>query len=324
MRLLRIEEIVAQDEYWDLEVEDNHNFYINDILVHNSNASICYNGENLWAQSKENIITVEKDNAGFAFFVETNKEYFTGKLAELREALGVEEVCIYGEWAGKGIQKGVAVTEIPKHFFMFSIKYKLEEDYEWVEFPEASLELILDSERNIRSIYEFETYEMEIDFNKPELFNNKLIAITESVDKECPVGKVFGVSGHGEGVVWVGWFKNTAQTFKVKGESHSKSKVKTLKPVDDEKEQMKINIAQKVTPAYRLSQMYNETFDVLNGGRGDIKRTGDFLKAVNKDILKEEIDVITEAGLEPKEIFGYIAKISKEWFQEQLNRELGI
>jgi hypothetical protein len=40
------------------------------VKLHGTNAAVCWNASSgMWAQSRENIITPEKDNAGFAFFV---------------------------------------------------------------------------------------------------------------------------------------------------------------------------------------------------------------------------------------------------------------
>ena len=157
--------------------------------LHGTNASIAYNGVNIWAQSKGNIITPGKDNAGFAMFVHNNTDYFLDALSTIKDMLQAEEVVIYGEWAGKGIQKAVAISETPKAFYMFDIKYKTsdEEEYKWVLSPE--LYLIPDSKRGIRSIFEFKTYSIDIDFEKPLLSQNKMIELTDEVDKECPVGK---------------------------------------------------------------------------------------------------------------------------------------
>jgi hypothetical protein len=110
--------------------------------------------------------------------------------------------------------------------------------------------------------------------------------------------------------------------FKVKGEEHSASKVKTLKPVDEAKEKAKIDFVNNhACKGWRLEQMYAEVFDTLNGGKGDINRTGDFLKAVIGDVMKEEADVMVELGLEPKQVNGAISKVARTWFMEQLDRE---
>jgi len=104
---------------------------------HGTNGGISFNfrtGE-LWAQSRENIITVQKDNAGFAAFVERNKEDFIKMFHKIKELnyynfrnFELNEptypiVTIFGEWAGPGIQKGVGISQIDKKsFFIFDIK----------------------------------------------------------------------------------------------------------------------------------------------------------------------------------------------------------
>lgn len=296
------------------------------IKLHGTNASICYDGNEFWAQSKDNVLDYinGKDNVGFDEFVMKNKEYFIEKLKGIMTPdQNIQEVCIYGEWAGKKIQKGIAISEIQKTFFMFSIKFLVqgEDTYRWAELPQEILGQISNPDKNIRSIFEFQTYQIDIDFNNPKLSQNKLIEITNIIDKACPVGQAFGIEGYGEGVVWVGWYKDKKYNFKVKGESHANSKVKTLKPVDDIKEQKKIELAVAVTPAWRLEQMYQETFDTLNGGKGDIALTGTFLRAVIKDVMKEEIDKFIEAELETKDINRIISSIAKNWFMEKLDQE---
>ena len=293
------------------------------VKLHGTNASVCYDGENLWAQSKGNVITPEKDNAGFAMFVETHKEHLLSELKNMYDAFNLQKVCVYGEWAGKGIQKGVAISELEKTFYAFGIKFQRqnEEEMDWAQQPSVVLQHFSNGAR-IRSMFEFDTYFVEIDIDNPKEMQNKMIEITEKIDKECPVARDLGVIGHGEGVVWVGWYNDNKYNFKIKGESHANSKVKTLKPVDEAKENAKIEFANYACPAWRLEQMYQETFDTLNGGQGDIKGTGAFLKAVVSDVMKEELGKMGEAGLEPKEVNGMISKVARKWFMEQLDREV--
>jgi len=294
--------------------------FFGSVKLHGTNASICYDGENLWAQSKGSVLTIESDNYGFASFVEMNKEYLTSELKIMRDTFNLQKVCVYGEWAGKGIQKGVAISEINKTFFAFGIKFLRlnSEVFEWVQKPSVVLKHFSDGNR-IRSIFEFDTYYVEIDINNPKAMQNDMIKITDGIDKMCPVARDLGHIGHGEGVVWVGWYNDNKYNFKIKGLSHANSNVKTLKPVDEEKENAKIAFANYATPAWRLEQMYKETF---GEGQGDIKRTGEFLKAVVSDVMKEELLNMSEANLEPKEVNGMISKIARTWFMEQLDREV--
>jgi hypothetical protein len=93
--------------------------------LHGTNAGVgILNDGTQWAQSRENIITPEKDNAGFATFAYKNREFF----AKIRESIANQfdindsTMYIYGEFAGSGIQKGVAVSQIEKTFFVFAVK----------------------------------------------------------------------------------------------------------------------------------------------------------------------------------------------------------
>ena len=46
------------------------------VKIHGTNAAVCHDPSTkvLWTQSRKNIITSGKDNAGFALFVESNHE----------------------------------------------------------------------------------------------------------------------------------------------------------------------------------------------------------------------------------------------------------
>ena len=124
MKLLRIEEIEKQDEYWDLEIEDNHNFYINNILVHNSNGSVCYSHpDGMWIQSRKNIITAEKDNAGCAFAQMANEDEWMEIINSLADEHGINLmkyiITVYFEWSGGSIQKNSACTGVDKRAIIF-------------------------------------------------------------------------------------------------------------------------------------------------------------------------------------------------------------
>ena len=299
------------------------------VKLHGTNASVCYNArDGLWVQSKKNIINVENDNAGFAFFVEVHQDLFKTIFANIGREHGYtgedETITIFGEWAGIGIQKGVGVSELEKAVYIFGVKISPNSegidafwlDQKDIRFPVGP---------NIYNIIDFKTFNIVIDFNNPLLSNNEMVKMVQSVEDECPVSKQFGVSGIGEGIVFTVKFKDKTYRWKMKGDKHAgESKVKTADKVDDAKLQLIIDIVEKVTPEWRLTQMYDETFDVINGGCGDIKKTGDYLRAVIKDIMKEELIVISEAGLAPKDINSSIAKKARSWFMAKLNKEFGI
>lgn len=273
------------------------------------------------------------ENSGFAFFVETKKESFMKIINEIKERYNIDtmnnSIGIYSEWAGGNIQKGVGITNIDKSCFIYGVKISPivnnEEELKenpayWVDYSN-----LRDNDNKIYNILDYKTYEIDIDFNKPELAQNKIIEMTLEVESECPVSKAFGFPNTiGEGIVFVN-NDNERIFFKSKGEKHAGvSKVKTLKPVDDVKINKCIEISEKVTPSWRLEQMLNETFDTINGGEIDVKRMGLYIKAVINDIIKEEKDIISDANLEIKDISKYVSTISRDFFFQRLNENVGL
>jgi hypothetical protein len=297
------------------------------VKLHGTNAGVSFNAlSGMWAQSRENIITPEKDNAGFAFFVHSNFKNFDNLFYQIimRNSLDISDktITIYGEWCGGNIQKGVGVSNLPKSFFIFGVKItphtETEEELKanpayWVDYS-----YLRAPEQNIYNIDDYPTYSIDIDFNMPQLVQNQLSELTIAVEEECPVAKAFGFSGIGEGIVWTAKFKGVVHRFKVKGELHAgKSKVKTLNKVDDEKVRKTLELAEKVTPTWRLAQMLETSCDFMNGGTLDRSKLGEFIKLVMADIIKEDMDLLVEAGLEPKDIGKYVSDIARRYFFDQ-------
>lgn len=292
------------------------------IKLHGSNSAICFNDtDGMWAQSRENIITVGKDNAGYAMFTESNKEVFKKLFEDIKQKYDIDTniytISIFGEWVGRGIQKGVAITELEKSMFIFGLKIAKPGDKDFVAYWLDS-SWIKSPEHRIFNIEDYKTYSIEIDFNHPQLKQNEIIDMTLEVEEECPVGKAFGISGIGEGIVFKTEYKGQRYMFKSKGEKHSgKSKVKVLHVVDDEKIKLCIDTAEKITPTWRLSQMLEKACDLNNGGQLDRSKLGEYIKLVIADIIKEDLDILLEANLEIKDLGKYISDISRRYFFEQ-------
>lgn len=300
------------------------------VKLHGTNAGVSYNNEHgMYAQSKEQIITIEKDNAAFAFHAHSNEDFYVRSLKAFAEEhnvdLDVNTITVYGEWAGTGIQKGMGITNEPKSLFVFGVKISKPGDEEFKSYWINAEDFPRNPDANIYNIYDFQTYEMEIDFSRPDIAQNKMIEIMLEVERECPVAREFSHIGIGEGNVWTVEFKGEVYRFKVKGEKHAgKSKVKTLKVVDSEKLNKIHELVNKVTPAWRLDQMVTESCDLNNGGQIDRKNLGDYIRMVIKDVMKEEMDLIAEAGLEPKDINKYISQVAKDYFFEREREDLGV
>jgi len=196
--------------------------------THGTNSAVAFNLHtgDMWFQSRERIITLEQDNAGFAMFATARKDYFLELIRRIDDVSCTQKyIVIFGEFFGKGVQKGVAVSELPKTFCVFDIMV-VDEDDSRTYFPRKLVEYVMEQRtENVVCIYDFPTWEMDIDFENPQLAQPKLIELTMAVEAECPVGKAFGVSSVGEGIVWKcidenDDFHNSGFWFKVKGPRH--------------------------------------------------------------------------------------------------------
>jgi hypothetical protein len=286
------------------------------VKLHGTNASVCFNSQyGFWVQSRQNIITIEKDNAGFAFFAESHKIQLCSLLDDLINENQIDTkvytVSIYGEWAGKGIQKGVGISQLDKAFYVFGVKVSKPQDEEfnayWIDSSN-----VRNAECRIFNVEDYETYSIDVDFNMPQLAQNKFGEITEKVENECPISKAFGIdNGLGEGVVWSVEYKDSVHRFKVKGDKHSVTKVKKLASVDVEKLKTIQDFINYSVTENRFNQAIENVFDKedLN-----VKKMGDLIRWFVKDVASEEMDTMAENGLEPKDVNKYISKKVIEMF----------
>lgn len=203
------------------------------VKLHGTNSSVVQTETEMYAQSRERIITPLSDNAGFALYVHARDAMFKSIFAAIRKAANLpasDIVTVYGEWCGGNIQKGVGITGLPKMFVIFGIRVGTDENTRYLESTVQDALFSSQCENlaanQVYSIFDFPTWEMDIDFANPELSQNKLIDIMVGVEAECPVAKAFGVNnGVGEGVVWLcidpdERFRSRGLLFKVKGAAH--------------------------------------------------------------------------------------------------------
>lgn len=305
------------------------------VKLHGTNASIVINPENeIHCQSRKKIITPASDNAGFATQVNCFHDDFEDAMWVLRQKLikerdkfpevkdGIEssDITLYGEWCGAGVQKGVGISELPKMFVMFGVKvsplgFNKDPHVSSYWITEGLDELLWNPLSWVKNIFQFQHWKLDIDFNKPEAITHKLADITNQVEEQCPVANAFGVKGIGEGVVWSGVYNGNLYRFKVKGKKHSVSKVKTLAAISPEK----IESIDKFVEYACTRNRYDQCVQEVCGDDLDVKKTGDVIRWMQSDIIKEELDVLTESGLTMKDVGGKIAQQTRKWFMEDLN-----
>jgi hypothetical protein len=248
--------------------------------------------------------------------------------------LNTHIISVFYEWCGGNIQAKSALTGIEKksiifaHFKTSPIEHQESVNDEFSVWYETKItkdgeQWVSNNENGIYNIMNFPTYKVSIDFETPLLSQNEMIKLVEEVvEPASPVGKMFGQEKNiGEGIVFTFLLNGTLQKFKVKGNEHSNSRVTTLKPVDNVKEQSKIDFANYAANALRLEQAWQNTFGIENEKQEPtVKSMGQFLKAVMGDIVKEESDILVEKGLEPHDVSNHVNNIARRWFQTELDK----
>lgn len=287
--------------------------YEGTVKLHGTNAGIRYENGKVSAQSRERTLTVDSDNYGFARWVEENQQELLDFFSLLflgHEATGCT---VYGEWCGKGIQQTVAVSTIDSKIFIpFAIQFDSED---WTDSA-GQVHYIyrpMGSETSTL-FYSLPTPEtIEIDFNRPDLALDKLNALTDAYETECPFTKHhFNISGIGEGLVWrpVNFVNSSQFWFKTKGEKHGNPAVETKCKVSiaPEKFTELLRTAHFVCPDWRLEQGIGYLKD--NNLPVTRESTGTYIKWVLADVKKEELDTMIASEFDVGTILQQVTQLA--------------
>ena len=319
------------------------------VKLHGTNAAVqCLEKGEILCQSREGLITPEKDNAGFARWVLTNKEKWF-RVVDKAYVAELPGIIIFGEWCGPGIQKGVAVANLPKKCFAVFAARPMDESGNLIVEPEELRDLV----KGIPDVYVLDWYtrpvahgmdtrvyaQVNVDWSASA---EELTKITETingwvseVEASDPWTKeVFGVEGTGEGLVFYPrsseHLTNTDFTnlvFKAKGEKHKN--IATAKPAQvDASVAASIDaFVEMVCTEARLEQgarailgehKHEETLNCLFCTTGaltyDLKNTGKFVSWVSADVEKETQDELSASGLTFKQVQKAISDKARAWF----------
>lgn len=295
--------------------------FIGTTKLHGSNGSMCLSKEGeFWCQSRKRILSIERDNYDFSQFCNQRKDSFLEMFEEIKKQVNNFEIlCIFGEYCGEGIQNGVAISQLPKMFVIFAVKVvPMEGDSYYINC--SGLRSIPD---RIYNINDFKTFSVDVDFNHPEIAQNKFVKYVQEVEEQCPVGKELGACGIGEGIVWVADYEGIGHSMKTKGSKHSVSRVRKIAKVDIEKVNNIKEFVEYACTENRMQQAVDELFTSQNE-EPTIQKMGDFLRWLMKDISEEEADTMKENNLLLKDVGRHIANKARPWFQELLDKNVGL
>ena len=294
--------------------------YRSKIKLDGTNAAIqIFPDGTLICQSREEILSPEKDNAGFARWVEENKEYF--------QSIKVQEpIIIFGEWCGQGIQKRCSISKIDKKIFaVFVIQYDQEFDIN----PETIRDVLPEH----KQVYVIDFHnEMILNYENRELLTHqaeKLAKLIEEIEQCDPwVQSVFGIEGLGEGLVFYpvneskivdskilidrSFYKDFV--FKAKGAKHAVVKTKTPVQIDPEVAASIDEFVDLFVTENRLEQIAGKTGDI------DVKKTGQFLQAFNNDVIKESQAELEVSKLTWKDVSSAVSTKARNWYLEQTRK----
>lgn len=294
-------------------------FYKPKVKLHGTNAGIqCHHDGIVVAQSRTNELTEESDNAGFAKWVKSREGSWRIH----------NDLIIYGEWCGPGIQKGVAISEIPKKVFAVFAARPMAPS---AEYPDTDKLIVEPSEleylvRNIADTYVLPWYdvgslEVKWDNSAEELQKditliNKHVELIEANDPW--VEKTFNVKGTGEGLVYypvsdehLGLTNFNNLVFKAKGEKHKNIKTAAPAQLNPEAAASVNEFIELVLTSARLEQGATAV------GGYDLKLTGQFVSWIEKDVKKETQDELEASKLDWKQVTKPLIDKARTWYIAQ-------
>lgn len=297
--------------------------------LHGTNAAIRVTANGVFPQSRSQIISVEKDNAGFAIWLKSREQYFENLISDIKSLDEEIEVTIYGEWCGPGIQKNVAVNQIPqKTFAAFSLQFhhpkgeNLEGSFHSDPAMIRSMSKhIADNDPSFKILpWEIEPHYVNFDDpNSLSEFAEKVNSMVAECEETDPwVLREYGINGPGEGFVFYANPSNgnpylKGFMFKAKGEAHRVNKTKSAATINPEVLRSVGAFVDFAVTVPRLEQGLTEGVQ----GELDPKRTGDFLSWVMRDILKECTVELADSGLTWKQVVGACSKKARDWYLEK-------
>lgn len=294
-------------------------FYREKIKLHGTNAAIRWENGVATGQKRTSDVTVKHDNEGFAAWLES-----IDFASIVSESVKNTDFVVFGECAGKGIQKKDAITRIDrKAFFAFSV---LLLDDETLIVEPTEIQKFVPIRDDIFVLPWFSDSVRSVHSNDVETARRYSEYLNSEVDKigqlDLYVLENFGVEGSGEGLVAYPLTSAVAHsipyeffrtfTFKVKTESHGVQKVKNKAGHIVEVPGEVSAFVEMFATETRFQQIVNDHLD----GVVSAQKTGDFLKALAFDIMKESKLELEKSGLEWKDVVKKVNMKAVAWYKK--------
>ena len=234
------------------------------------------------------------------------------RFLSLNPGLSIDDshpLIIAGEWIGPGIQKKVAISELPtKLFVIISISI----NNNWV--PDEPYADISSEEHNIYHISKSGFFHHDLLLEDANASLESLQHLADEVERECPFGKAFGIVGRGEGIVWKPappLCFDAKSWIKIKGPLSKVRPVAAKKKGQGDEEYLK-EFAKSVVGEMRLEQgwQYMEEMGIERNEKGVVA----YLKWLVGDVEVEESSVVKERGIDWRLLRREIEGIGRKWY----------
>lgn len=281
------------------------------IKLHGTNAAVRHEPDGrIVAQSRSKDLAVGDDNMGFAAWVAANEGAW-------REALKPGH-CAFGEWFGKGVNKGAAACQVEgKHFAVFALATDVDtlvvDPWDIAvlsgKFPPGTRVLPW-------HVDDLDPWTVQIDWADPAQGARAIATLVERVERKDPwVWRNFGVAGTGEGVVLYPVDTTAVEALsllmiKAKGDDHKVKATKEKVAVDPEvAASYEAFAAMFATPA-RLAQCESE----LGIAEPMLIHTKNVMTWMMSDIKKESQDEQDVAGFKWADVQRTVADhVRRQW-----------
>lgn len=182
------------------------------VKLHGTHNDIVIHADNTIQLQSRNVanLGLENDSYNFAKImiplrpeILILKKRIHSRFKERNPGVAIEDeqpLIIAGEWIGPGVQKAVAISELPKRLLVIislciNGKWQPDEDYADISHPEVGIYHVSRGGWYRGSIPLGDVEQMKAALETLQPFGDE-------VERECPFGKTFGLIGQGEGIVF--------------------------------------------------------------------------------------------------------------------------
>ncbi|PVH78465.1 hypothetical protein DL98DRAFT_354271, partial [Cadophora sp. DSE1049] len=310
--------------------------FIGTVKLHGQHADIVINPNNTIRLQSRNkpVLDESHDIMGFAktmFTLENNllqlKQKIEGRWLELNRNGKLSEthpLVIAGEWVGPGIQKNVALDDLPRKYFVIT---SISLNNFWLD--DQLYADIEDEDAGIVHVARGGLFSEELDVTDLESCQERMMAVALEVEKTCPFSKSFGIMGRGEGIVWKAtqplckdprmWVKTKGPDFAVTRTADlpkPMAKANTTALGDDTIERTR-QFAYATTTEPRLQQIW-QVMKLEYAMPMDKSSKKKFIQYVSDDILREEKQRVKACKVDEQYLMKCIRWMAELWYDQRL------